>query len=235
MTARTRLSAGRAVEDRTEHLEGELRHSVAEAIERQLLEDDIGGAAVGRRVRRPHLRSDERIGVLVLAAEVHAHRHAVEAHRLAVGPDAPDAGDRAFAERDGERGEVEVLGDLGAAASAAALAAAAMAGGLGLLAEVGRPEDVAAHAHAAVDARDHRALARGGDLQGVEPLAGDLLRRRHRGDEPGVDRRPGERADRAGDRGRADAEHATADRAADRGAGGGEDDGGHWVSRSWDE
>ena len=53
---------------------------------------------------------------------------------------------------------------------------------------------------AAVDARDHRALGRGGDLQGVEPLAGDLLRRRHRGDEPGVDRRAGDRADGAADR-----------------------------------
>ena len=69
---------------------------------------------------------------------------AVEAHRLAVGPDAADAGDRALAERHREAGEVEVLGDLGAAASAAALAAAALAGGLGLLAEVGRPDDVAA-------------------------------------------------------------------------------------------
>ena len=47
---------------------------------------------------------------------------------LAVGPHAADAGDRAFAERDGEVGEVAVLGDLGAAASAAALAAAALLG-----------------------------------------------------------------------------------------------------------
>ena len=93
---------GLAVEDRAEHLEGELRQPVAEALERQLLEDDIGRAAIGRRVRRAHLRRDERIGVLVLAAEMDAHGHAVEAHRLAVGPDAPDAGDRALAERDRE-------------------------------------------------------------------------------------------------------------------------------------
>ena len=64
---------GLAVEDRPEHLEGELRQPVAEALERQLLEDDIGGAAIGRRVRRAHLRRDERIGLLVLAAEMHAH------------------------------------------------------------------------------------------------------------------------------------------------------------------
>ena len=91
---------GRAVEDRPEDLEGELRHPVAEALERQLFEDDIGGAAVGRCVRHAHLRCDEGVGLLILVAEVHAHGDAVEAHRLAVGPDAADAGDRTLAERD---------------------------------------------------------------------------------------------------------------------------------------
>ena len=218
-----------AVEDRPEHLEGELRQPVAEALERQLLEDDIGRAAIGRGVRRAHLRGDERVGLLALAALVQPQGDAVAAHELAVGPDAADAGDRSLAERDREAREVEVLGDLGAAASAAALAAALL-GGAGLLAEVGRPDDVAAGAHRAVDARDHRALGRGGDLQGVEPLAGDPLRRRHRGDEPGVDRGAGDRADGAADRRRGDAEDRAADRAADRGAGGGEDDRGHGIS-----
>ena len=126
-----------------------------------------------------------------------------------------------------KRGEVEVLGDLGPAASAAALAAAVLVRGPALLAEVGRPDDVAAGSHGAVDARDHRALGRGGDLQRVEPLAGDPLRRRHRGDEPGVDRGAGDRADGAADRRGRDAEDRAADRPADRGAGGGEDDRGH--------
>ena len=97
-----------------------------------------------------------------------------EVHTVAVGPDAADAGDRTFAERDREGGEVEVLGGLDAAASAAALAAA-LAGGLGLLAEVGRPDDVAAEPHAAVEPRDDRALGGGGDAQGVEPRAFDAL------------------------------------------------------------
>ena len=91
-----------AVEDRAEHLEGELRQPVAEALERQLLEDDIGGAAIGRGVRRAHLRRDERVGLLVLAALVQPQGDAVAGHELAVGPDAADAGDRSLAERDGE-------------------------------------------------------------------------------------------------------------------------------------
>ena len=61
----------------------------------------------------------------VLVAGMQRAGDAGEVHRLAVGPDAADAGDRALAERDGERGEVEVLGGLDAAASAAALAATA--------------------------------------------------------------------------------------------------------------
>ena len=149
MTARTRLSADVAVEDRPEHLEGELRQPVAEALERQLLEDDIGGAAIGRRVRRAHLRRDERIGLLVLAARDAARM--VTPSRLIGLPSAqmrpmPVIGPSQSATA--KRGEVEVLGDLGAAASAAALAAAALVGGPGLLAEVGRPDDVAADAHA---------------------------------------------------------------------------------------
>ena len=40
---------GVGIGERAEHLEGELRQPVAVALERQLLEDDIGRAAVGRR------------------------------------------------------------------------------------------------------------------------------------------------------------------------------------------
>ena len=138
--------------ERAEHLEGELRHAVAEGRERQLLEDDIGGAAIGGRVGRAHLRGDERIGCLGLVARIPAPGDAGEVHRLAVGPDAADAGDRALAERDGEAGVVEVLGRLDLAAPAAL--AAALRGGLRLLAEIGRPDDVAADAHAAVEPRD---------------------------------------------------------------------------------
>ena len=78
----------------------------------------------------------------------------------AVGPDAADAGDLALGERDGEAREVAVLGGAGARALAdAALAAAArLRGGDDLLLEVGGPDDLAADARAAVEARDGRAL-----------------------------------------------------------------------------
>ena len=62
-----RIIAGEAV-DRAHHLEGELRHPVAELGERQALEHHIGEAAIGGRVRRALLGDDQRVGRLVLAA-----------------------------------------------------------------------------------------------------------------------------------------------------------------------
>ena len=49
--------------------------------------------------------------------------------------------------------------------AAATALAAALGGGLGLFAEIGGPDDVAADAHAAVEARDDRPLGRGRDAQ----------------------------------------------------------------------
>ncbi len=54
--------------DGAHHLEGELRHAVAEVGERQALEHDIGEAAIGGRERGAFLRDDERIGGLRLAS-----------------------------------------------------------------------------------------------------------------------------------------------------------------------
>jgi hypothetical protein len=51
---------GVGIGERTEHLEGDLRQPIAEAVERQLLEDHIGRAPVGGRRIRTHLRRDER-------------------------------------------------------------------------------------------------------------------------------------------------------------------------------
>jgi hypothetical protein len=88
--------------ERAEHLEGQLRQAVAVSRERQFLEDHIGGAAIGGRAGRAHLRRDERVGGLRLVAGIPAPGDAGEVHRLAVGPDAADAGDRSLAERHGE-------------------------------------------------------------------------------------------------------------------------------------
>ena len=159
---------------RVEHLETHLRDAVAVVAERQVLEDDIGRAAIGWRVGRAHLRGDERIGRLALVARIPAPCDPGGVQQLAVGPDAANAGDRPLAERDREGRVVEVFGGLDLAATPAALAAA-LRGGLRLLAEIGRPDDVATDPHAAVEARDHRTFGGRGDAQIVQPRAFDPL------------------------------------------------------------
>ncbi len=141
--------------ERAKHLEGKLRQAVAETRERQFLEHHIGRAAIGRRGACAHLRFDERVRHLRLIARIPAPGHAREIHDLAIGPGAADAGDRAFTKADRETGEIAVFGggDLRSATLAAALA-----GGAHFLAEVRGSDDVAPHAHAAVEARDHHAL-----------------------------------------------------------------------------
>ena len=62
------LLGGLRIGARPDHLEGELRQAVAEALQRQLLEDDVGGAAIGRRVARAFQRLDVRVGQLILGA-----------------------------------------------------------------------------------------------------------------------------------------------------------------------
>src|SRR5690606_2505402 len=102
--------------------------------------------------------------------------------------------------------------------AAPATLAAALRGGPGLLPEIGRPDDVTAHPHAAIEARDDGALRRGGDAQRVETRALDTLGGRERRDDPAVDDRTDAGADEAADGGSADTEDRTADAAADGGA-----------------
>ena len=88
--------------------------------QRHALEDDVGDAAVGRRVAGAFLGLDQAVGELVVAAGVEAIGDGGEVELLAVGPDAAEPGDRAFGEGDGEVGEVAVL-DAGARLAACAL------------------------------------------------------------------------------------------------------------------
>ncbi len=142
------------------HLEGKLRDAVAEVGERQALEHDVGETAVGRRIAGAFPGFDQGVGELRVGAQVEAVGEGCKVELGAVGPHAPEARDLALAERHGEAREVAVLGGAGARALAdAALAAAArLRGGDDLLLEVGRPDDLAADARAAVEARDGRAL-----------------------------------------------------------------------------
>ena len=216
---------GVGIGERAEHLEGQLRQAVAIGRERQLLEDHIGGAAIGGRAGRTHLRGDERVRRLRLVAGIPAPGDAGEVHRIAICPDAADAGDRAFAQGDGEARVVEILGRLDLAAPAAL--AAPLRGGLRLLAEIGRPDDVAAHPHAAIEPRDDRAFGGRGDAQRVEPRALDALRGRQRRDDPAVDDRADGGANETADGRGADAEDRAADAAANGGAGRAENESGH--------
>jgi hypothetical protein len=213
------------IRERAEDLEGQLRQAVAVIAERQFLEDHIGGAAIGGRAGRAHPRGDERVRRLRLVAPIPAPGDTGEIHRLAVGPDAADAGDRSLAERHGEGGVVQILGRLDLAAPAAL--AAALRCGLRLLAEIRRPDDVAAHAHPTIEPRDDRTLGRRGDAQRVEPRALDALGGRQRRDDPAVDDRADGGADEAADGGGAHAEDRAADRTANGGASGTENEGGH--------
>ena len=157
-----------------------LRDAVAEIRERQILEYDIGEPAIGRRVARALDLFDQGIGALRLVAHIEPRRILREVDQIAVGPDAADLGDRAFAQPDRERDRIAVVG-LGDAGPAEALAAAGGGGRHGLL-EARRPQELARRARPAVSPRDRRALGRGLDVDVGEarPLARDVAAGRER-------------------------------------------------------
>ena len=199
-------------------LEGELRQAVAEILQRHALEDDVGDAAIGRRVVGAFAGDDEAVGRLVLAAGVEAPVVVGEVELLAVGPDAAEAGDLALAQRDGEVGVVEKL--LGGRLRRSALAAARRDA---LLLDVGRPDHLAAEPRAAVEARDRCAFGGGGDLEIGEARA---RARATAGcaEQRLVDEGAGERADLradggAGDGGAEQRDAGRQERTADGGAG----------------
>ena len=213
---------------RAEDLETQLRDAVAVVAERQVLENDIGRAAIGWRVGLPHLRRMNGSAVWLFVARIPAPGDPGSVQQLTVGPDAANARDRPLAQCDREAGIVEVFGGLDLAATPAALAAA-LRGGLGLLAEIRRPDDVAADPHAAIEARDHRPFGGRGDAQIVHPRAFDPLGRREGRDDPAVDDRADGGADEAADGGRADAEDRAANAAANGGTCGTKNEGGHGM------
>ena len=166
--------AHQAVEgiDGAVHLEGELGDAVAEGGERHPLEDDVGKAAIGRRVARALLGLDQAVGQLVLGAGVEAIGDGGEVELLAVGPHAAEAGDGTLCEGHGEVGEIAVLdAGRGLGLRAAALAAAAAALLDRLLLQIGGPDDLAAEARAAVETRNGRAFGGGCHTQVGEARA----------------------------------------------------------------
>ena len=215
---------GQAV-DRASNLEGELRHAVSEALQRQALEDHIGEAAIGGRVVGALLRDDERVRRLRLVAAMDAHRQRGQVELAPIRPHPPHEADRALAQADREVGEVGIGGAHGLAAAADALAATtarALDRRRRDLLEPRRPDQLPADACAAVDARDRRAFGRGESVELGQPRPFDEARAVAI-DERAVDERARRSAEHAAD--------GAADRPAERAAGGrtngGEEEGGH--------
>ena len=223
----------REVVDRTEDLEGQLWDAVAESDERHVLEDDVGEAAIVGCVGSGLLGGDERIGGLGLGAGVEARRVFGEIEFGAVGPDAADAGDFAFAEGDGEIGGVGIVD---AAGSVMAAFAGATGGGRARgdgFGEIARPDDLAAERGAAVEARDGCAFSGTGDAQIGEARAVGLAEAAGIAEQFLVDDVAGEGADLRADGGAGDggAEHGKAGRqqiTASSCAGSAEGEGGHF-------
>ena len=144
------------------HLERELRHAVAELLQRQILEHHIGRAAIGRHIARPLDGFHFRIGQLVLGASVDAHIEAVARDLAAVGPDAANAGDLALADGNREADRIAIVAHGG---TRRALAAARNRNRFG---KIGGPDHMPAHAHAPVDLGNRVALSRTGQAEAFD-------------------------------------------------------------------
>jgi hypothetical protein len=204
--------------DGADHLEGEVRHPVAELRQRQPLEDDVCRVPIGRGLAIALLGLDQAVGLLPRRAAVEAVTGVTEVERLAIGPDPVDAGDRPLAQPDREIGEVAVL--LERRLARPALAAASLRLFLAhLLLEACRPDHLASDPHPPIDPRDRRSLARGLDVEVGEAPA---LDRPFGREQRLVERIAGNRADSP-----ADHHPDRAKDRADRGAGGGEKKRGH--------
>ena len=195
---------------RADHLEIEQRDAVAEAGHVEILEHHIGDAAIGGRLAGAVHRLDLGVGQLGLAAGIDAHVEVIGRDLHPVGPDAPDPGDLAFAERNGER---HLVGKLGRRRPRRQpLAAAALAADL---LEMRGPDHLPRKPHPPVDLCHRRALACAHEAKAVHPAM--LHGLCARAQQALVDRAPQRRPHRAADQHRGKPQHAAADRAANGG------------------
>ena len=202
-----------AIRERAKHLHVDLGNAVPEVGQQKVVEPDIGRAPEGGRVLDAQRRLHDRIGQLGLAALVDLVVDPLEIKRLAVSPDTTDAGYRSLAERERKAGVILILGrlDLRPAALAAALL-----GGLGFLAEIGRPDDVSADAHPAIERGDHGPLGARRDAQRVEPCPLNALCGGQRRNDPAVHHRSDRRTDHAADGSPREAKERSAETRAQR-------------------
>ena len=154
--AQPRLSSARRY---ALNLEGQLRQTVSERLQWQILKHDIGRPAIGRCLALGHL--DQRVWLLRLIAGIDPVHHARQVKRLAIRPDPPHAEDRPLAQRHGKADRIIILGDL------RPTLAARPPRRLRLL-EAGRPDHLTANPHPAIDRGQARPLARLHHRQGFD-------------------------------------------------------------------
>ncbi len=94
---------------RAQHLEAQLRHPVAEATQRQILEHDIGRTAIGGDHPLPLDSLHLRVRELIVAAGVDPHLQVILCDLLAIGPDPSDPEDLALAQREREADRIAEL------------------------------------------------------------------------------------------------------------------------------
>ena len=95
--------------NRPDHLERQLRHPVAEPRQHQVFQHNIGGPAIGRHAACPLNRLDQRIGHLICPALIHPHRQVLGGDFLAIGPNAANPRDLAFAQGNRQTDRIGVL------------------------------------------------------------------------------------------------------------------------------
>ena len=206
----------------------DLRHAVAEVVERQQLEDEVAGAAIGRDVAGPLDALDPPVGRLALGSVVEASGILAEVELVAVGPDAAEGDIVAAFAKCHREGQFEGR-HLGRRAEPLAGTALSLLARLDRL-ELRAPDDVAAEPHPPPELADGRALFGVGDRHLVtlrRPIAarGEGVRQ-----DP-VDDPAADRAERPAD----EASDGSAERRADGRAGGTEDERGHGGIRGGEE
>jgi hypothetical protein len=161
------------IRDWTIDLESQLRDAVPEILKVQVLKDNIGQSPICWRARCAHFCLDQRVARLFFIAKVHADIVARNIQQLAVGPDAPDPGDRSLAQPDSEAGRVEILDRCAARTRAKEAKAPWPAdGGCDIpLFIICCPDDVASDPHAPEQARNSDALRAACDAHGIQTRA----------------------------------------------------------------
>ena len=158
---------GQIASPRPHHFEGELRHPVAEPAQIQIADHDIGRPAIGRDCARALDSLHHRVRQLIRAPRIDIHRQIARRDLDPVGPDATNPRDLTLAKRNRHAHAIGIAGH-GGGPAATALAAARALFGDGLQ-KPRRPDHLTWNAHAPMDRRHRRPLARACQPEPVDP------------------------------------------------------------------